>query len=90
MTMGPSGIYFYTQNCNNAIMTKVSIGISFDKDTLEKIDKERGDIARSKYITKVLKKAHFSKNNDEIMRNDLNSLESKTANLHYPSEFSNP
>lgn len=71
-------------------MTKIPIGISFDKDTLEKIDSERGDVPRSIYILKVLEKANVTKNIEEITKNDLNSLESKTTNLHHPSEFTNP
>ena len=72
------------------VMAKIPIGISFDKDILEKIDSERGDVPRSIYIIKVLKKAHSTNNIEKIMRNDLNSLDNKSANLHYPSEFTNP
>ena len=70
-------------------MAKIPIGISFDEDILEKIDKERGDIPRSKYITKVLRKENPTKNIQEIMKNDLNLLEGKTANLQHSSEFTN-
>lgn len=71
-------------------MTKISRGISFDKDILEKIDKERGDVPRSKYLTKVLKKEYTIKNIEKVIENNLNSLEGKTANLHHSSEFPNP
>jgi hypothetical protein len=71
-------------------MAKISVGISFDKDILEKIDKERGDIPRSKYIIKFLKREYTTKNTGKISRNKLNSLEGKTTNLHHSSEFSNP
>lgn len=71
-------------------MVKIPIGISFDEGILGKIDKDRGDIPRSKYIIKVLEKEYTTKNIEKIMRYNSNSLEGKTANLHYSSEFTNP
>jgi hypothetical protein len=68
-------------------MKKIGIGISFDIDILEQIDKARGDIPRSKYIVKLLKD-NSMKNTKEVTKNKLNSLESKTANL-YSNEFTN-
>lgn len=37
---------------------KRSVGISFDSVILEKIDKERGDVSRSRFILKILKKIY--------------------------------
>jgi len=37
---------------------KKSVGISFDSKILQKIDEERGDISRSKFILKILKKIY--------------------------------
>lgn len=34
------------------------IGISFTKELLEKIDKERGDIPRSRFIQRILEKKY--------------------------------
>jgi hypothetical protein len=38
-----------------------SAGISFPKYLLKRIDKDRGDIPRSRYIIKVLEKEHSTK-----------------------------
>lgn len=34
----------------------VSVGISFPIETLKKIDEDRGDIPRSKYVLKIIKR----------------------------------
>jgi hypothetical protein len=67
-----------------------SAGISFPTEILKIIDIDRGDISRSKYIIKVLKREYEIKDIEKNIRNNLNSLEDKTANLHHSSEFSNP
>ena len=40
----------------------ISVGISFPKEFLTRIDIDRGDIPRSKYIVKVLEKIFSTKN----------------------------
>ena len=44
----------FTRFMNNQIIHKNSIGISLPKDIIEKIDVERGDIARSKFILRLI------------------------------------
>ena len=34
------------------------IGISFPKELIEKIDKERGDVSRSRFIQRILEKKY--------------------------------
>ena len=67
-----------------------SAGIPLPTEFLKLIDTARGDIPRSKYIIKVLEEESEIKDNEKVIRNNLNSLEDKTANLHHSSEFSNP
>ena len=38
---------------------KISTGISFDKEFLHRIDNERGDIPRSKYILRKLQQIFY-------------------------------
>ena len=43
--------------CRKASMqNSISVGISFPKKIMEKIDEERGDISRSKYLLKIIEK----------------------------------
>ena len=41
----------------------ISVGISFPIETLKKIDEERGDVSRSKYLLKIIER--LSLENDE-------------------------
>ena len=41
----------------------ISVGISFPKELLEKIDKERQDIPRSKYVIRIIERLYVK--NDE-------------------------
>jgi hypothetical protein len=41
----------------------ISVGISFPIETLKKIDEERGDVPRSKYLLKIIER--LSLENDE-------------------------
>jgi hypothetical protein len=45
------------------------VGISLPRDIIEKIDRERQDIPRSKYLLRILEKSNWQNNNI------LNSLE---------------
>lgn len=38
-----------------------SAGISIPADLLSKIDKERGDISRSRYIVRMIERVYFKK-----------------------------
>jgi hypothetical protein len=52
------------------MQNKKSVGISFDKDILTRIDEERGEISRSKYLTKIL-----GYNKREKLKNYADSLD---------------
>lgn len=41
----------------------ISVGISFPKKVIEKIDEERGDVSRSKYLLKIIERSYLE--NDE-------------------------
>jgi metal-responsive CopG/Arc/MetJ family transcriptional regulator len=43
----------------------ISVGISFPKRVLTKIDSERGDISRSRYLLRVIENALQSKEKEE-------------------------
>ena len=45
--------------CKKAIMqtNTVSVGISFPTEILKKIDGERGDVSRSKYLLKIIERS---------------------------------
>jgi hypothetical protein len=45
----------------------VSVGLSLPMDYLEKIDMERGDVPRSRFITRILQSNYLTiKNNDSL------------------------
>jgi hypothetical protein len=48
----------------------VSVGLSLPRNYLEKIDMERGDVPRSRFITRILQSNHLTiKNNDSLTEN---------------------
>lgn len=38
------------------MQNSISVGISFPKNVIEKIDSERGDISRSKYLLRIIER----------------------------------
>jgi hypothetical protein len=38
------------------MQNSISVGISFPKKVIEKIDSERGDISRSKYLLRIIER----------------------------------
>ena len=60
-------------------MVKIPIGISFDQDILKIIDKNRGDISRSRYLTKLLVEKHDIKLLSTITKNNLDSPVPRSA-----------
>jgi metal-responsive CopG/Arc/MetJ family transcriptional regulator len=57
---------------------KIAIGISFSESLLKEIDKNRRDISRSRYITKILeKKHHLSKKIKRASKRPKNTEETK-------------
>lgn len=58
---------------------KVCVGISFDKDILMQIDKDRGEISRSRYLLKLLSKfIHEKRNIDSLDSNPEKSVSSES------------
>lgn len=50
--------------------TKIPIGISIDKDILYQIDKDRGEVPRSRYLSNILKSSVSATTNKEIIESD--------------------
>ncbi len=47
------------------MQSSIGIGISLPKDLMQKIDIDRGDIPRSRYVLRILEKQYtFETNND--------------------------
>ena len=44
------------------MQNSISAGLSLPKDILSKIDNERGDISRSKYILRILERMYLNTN----------------------------
>jgi hypothetical protein len=40
------------------LQNKIGTGVSLSKETIKRIDKERGDVSRSQYITRLLEQAY--------------------------------
>ncbi len=60
----------------------ISVGISFPKKILTRIDSERGDVPRSRYLLRVIENLLQSKDNKECKQN----CDDKNANQG-PSDF---
>ena len=52
----------------------IAVGISMDKEILAQIDKERGDISRSKYLLKMLRTGLLQKNKKPKNKKGLSEL----------------
>jgi hypothetical protein len=46
------------------MQSSIAVGISFPKDIISKIDAERGDIPRSRYLLRILEKAYVMENKE--------------------------
>ena len=55
------------------IKNNAPFGFSLPKDLIELIDRERGDISRSKYVLRLIEKSLCNTNNDK-KHNKKNSL----------------
>jgi len=60
----------------------ISVGISFPKKILTRIDSERGDVPRSRYLLRVIENILQSKDNKECKQ----SCKDKDANQDPPDE----
>ena len=68
-------------------MVKIPIGISFEYDILKKIDKERGEVPRSRYIANLLSREKYDK---WICKSkNPESHDSETANLDTSCDLTN-
>lgn len=67
----------------------IAVGISLPRNIISKIDSDRGDISRSKYLLRILEKTYLigegKKEYHFIRSNNQDSLESRFESLH-PSE----
>jgi len=69
----------------------IAVGISLPRDIMKKIDSERGDISRSRYLLRVLQKAYISDNNNrqkiQPENTDQNSLDRRFQTLRSSEPF---
>jgi hypothetical protein len=58
---------------NVDMQSSIAVGISLPKDIVSKIDSERGDISRSRYLLKILERNYrdgiFTKDIDQFTNN---------------------
>ena len=64
----------------------ISVGISFPKNVLTRIDSKRGDVPRSRYLLRVIEKALQREEKEEWQRNcdektSRDSLDSRFGSL---------
>jgi metal-responsive CopG/Arc/MetJ family transcriptional regulator len=52
----------------------IAVGISIDKEILAEIDKERGDVSRSRYLLKMLRAGLLQKNKKPKNKKGLSDL----------------
>ncbi len=75
------------------MQSTIAVGISLPKEIITKIDSERGDIPRSRYLLRLLEKMYKSnKNGEKLSVNTENSqdpLDSRLRSLQ-SSEPSSP
>ena len=48
-----------------------SAGISIPTELLSKIDKDRGDISRSRYIVRIIERVYFKKGESQLNTNKI-------------------
>ena len=75
------------------MQSTIAVGISLPKEIITKIDSERGDIPRSRYLLRLLEKMYKSNKNGEKLsgntENSQNPLDSRLRSLQ-SSESSSP
>jgi metal-responsive CopG/Arc/MetJ family transcriptional regulator len=74
------------------MQSSIAVGISLPRDIMKKIDSERGDISRSRYLLRVLQNAYISDSNNrktQLQNTKKNSLDRRFETLR-SSESINP
>jgi len=67
---------------NVVMQSTIAVGISLPKEIITKIDSERGDIPRSRYLLRLLEKMYRSnKNGEKLFMNAENSQDSLDGRL---------
>ena len=56
---------------NNLIIHKNSIGISLPENVIEKIDTQRGDVARSRFILRLIESSLQQQNKGVQKQNEI-------------------
>lgn len=75
------------------MQNKIGKGISLSKDTVKRIDMERGDVSRSRYITRLLEKAYGGEKQNSIVEQQCDArrqpsnhmTDSTTSSISKPS-----
>lgn len=58
----------------------ICVGLSLPKEILKKIDEERQDIPRSKYVVRIIERLYFRNGNEN--KNCHDSLDSSPSNQY--------
>jgi hypothetical protein len=59
---------------------KIAVGISLPKTIMEKIDRDRGDISRSRYLLRILEKRYLIERKSESPDSRIEALQSGESN----------
>jgi hypothetical protein len=72
------------------MITNLPIAISWPKDLISKIDFQRGDIPRSKYLLRIIEKAfeNIDDQNDEKIKNNMDLLDDGLGSLQSSKSMS--
>ena len=70
----------------------VGVGVSFPKNIIKKIDSNRGDVSRSRYLLRILEEHDNIKNNVNLLMNRKSSQDLLDSGLEsqHPSKSSSP
>lgn len=60
------------------MQSSIAVGISLPRDIITKIDRERGDISRSRYLLRIVQRVYESMSKvDAVKKNSLDSFDNK-------------
>lgn len=60
------------------MQSSIAVGLSLPRDIITKIDRERGDISRSRYLLRIVQRVYESMSKvDAVKKNSLDSFDNK-------------
>jgi metal-responsive CopG/Arc/MetJ family transcriptional regulator len=69
-------------------MQSTAVGISLPREIITRIDNERGDVSRSRYVLRIVQKAYRDNSSGEGQKNKLDSVRKLTYTQ--PNESNGP